>query len=162
MQVEQALRVSNLDGRAFIREAPLKIWREPFTALPPPPTEQRKSERERRKLREAAIAAGQDPAEALSALKLEEKKTEPTPRFISHFVMNLPASAIEFLDAFRGCYSPLENEDGFSGVDQVPMPLVHTHCFTKEAEGEAAERDICQVRLALQREGAGTNKLIRF
>jgi tRNA (guanine37-N1)-methyltransferase len=68
------------------------------------------------------------------------------PQMVDHFVMNLPASALEFLDAYNGCYKPLLEQPGFPGVDKAKMPLIHTHCFTREVEeSAAAEADICKV-----------------
>ena len=59
--------------------------------------------------------------------------------------MNLPGSALEFLDAYAGSYAPLTQEPDFPGQDQIEMPLVHVHCFTKEIEPEKGERDILEV-----------------
>lgn len=61
--------------------------------------------------------------------------------------MNLPDTAILFLDAFRGVLSP-ENagERDLSGLyAEGTMPMVHCHCFTRELEPEKAEVDIRQV-----------------
>ncbi|KAI9255324.1 Met-10+ like-protein-domain-containing protein [Sporodiniella umbellata] len=44
-----------------------------------------------------------------------------------HFVMNLPATAIEFLDSFRGLYS---NHQSLYDAD-AKLPYIHCHCFTK-------------------------------
>ena len=67
---------------------------------------------------------------------------------ITHFVMNLPDSAITFLDAFRGVLNPQNNGgrdlSGIYGLSELPM--VHCYCFTKELELEKAEVDIRQVR----------------
>lgn len=60
--------------------------------------------------------------------------------------MNLPGSALEFLDAYAGSYAPLEQEPDFPGQEQIEMPLVHVHCFTKEIEPEKGEQDILEVR----------------
>ena len=57
---------------------------------------------------------------------------------ISHFIMNLPASAPEILDAFRGY--PIDCDDSH-GDDcssaYADLPWVHTHCFAPKA----AEKD---------------------
>ncbi|OMO80797.1 tRNA transferase Trm5/Tyw2 [Corchorus capsularis] len=47
---------------------------------------------------------------------------------IDHVIMNLPASAIEFLDAFRGIIS----RKYWKG----PLPLVHCYCFIRASETE--------------------------
>lgn len=77
----------------------------------------------------------------------ETPASEPTARTISHFVMNLPGSALEFLDAYNGCYKPLLAEPDFPGIESIDMPYIHVHCFSKEAEGEPATSDICKVSL---------------
>ncbi|EEB05254.1 tRNA methyltransferase Trm5 [Schizosaccharomyces japonicus yFS275] len=48
------------------------------------------------------------------------------PPVFQHYVMNLPGSALEFLDAFRGCYAG--KEDLFK---DYPLPKVHVHCFCR-------------------------------
>ncbi|BFZ54237.1 tRNA(m(1)G37)methyltransferase [Savitreella phatthalungensis] len=59
------------------------------------------------------------------------------PAFFSHFVMNLPASAIDMLGAYRGAYSGLKIDD----TANITMPRVHVHSFT-HCEGSAAEEDL--------------------
>lgn len=58
--------------------------------------------------------------------------------FRVHVVMNLPASAVEFLDAFRGLLTGTLPE----GEENVPAMSVHCYCFTKK---EGAEEDACQM-----------------
>ena len=45
--------------------------------------------------------------------------------------MNLPASAVDFLDAFNGAFSP---ETWAAG-----LPTVHCYTFSKGEEGDAGE-----------------------
>lgn len=64
---------------------------------------------------------------------------------ITHFVMNLPDSAPEFLGAFRGILTPRgETEGRLDGV-YATMPMVHCYCFTRELDPHKAEADIRQV-----------------
>lgn len=47
--------------------------------------------------------------------------------FASHFIMNLPAAAPEFLDAFRGW--------NFGSTTPYKIPTIHVHCFGEKARG---------------------------
>ena len=62
--------------------------------------------------------------------------------------MNLPATAIEFLGAFRGVYASLkalpEFQDEVYPDGKARTPLVHCYCFSKELDGY--EKDITDVR----------------
>jgi tRNA (guanine37-N1)-methyltransferase len=63
--------------------------------------------------------------------------------------MNLPDSALTFLDAFRGLLTPLKNEDGFAermSQEGEGRPIIHVYCFTREMEEVGASRDICEVK----------------
>jgi tRNA (guanine37-N1)-methyltransferase len=64
---------------------------------------------------------------------------------IDHFVLNLPDSALTFLDAFPGSYAPLLSQPGYDRA-HAKMPMVHVYCFTRELEPGKAEEDICSVR----------------
>ena len=61
--------------------------------------------------------------------------------------MNLPDSAITFLDAFRGILTLSSGSIVDLQALYDVMPMVHCHCFARELECDAAERDIRQVRV---------------
>lgn len=65
------------------------------------------------------------------------------PKVFSHFVLNLPASAIDFLSSFRGIYFGCE--DIFEPHTSTKMPLIHVYCFESVSDGEdAASQEICR------------------
>ncbi|KAL0633889.1 tRNA(m(1)G37)methyltransferase [Maublancomyces gigas] len=80
-----------------------------------------------------------------------EEEINPTPVKIrlpptfSHFIMNLPASAPSYLDAFIGAYNGLEHLffDSHGNV-QRELPLVHCYAFHRSVNAENAGKDICE------------------
>ncbi|TFK56856.1 hypothetical protein OE88DRAFT_1709346 [Heliocybe sulcata] len=123
-------RVSDLvrpfceDGRDFLKSIMQRAAQQPF-----PPYKDPKELKSRSR-------------HAPPPAKTPTSRTESPPRKrISHFVMNLPDSAIEFLDAFRGILSGGDPERNLSGIYDV-MPMVHCHCFTRELEPDKAAKDI--------------------
>ncbi|EJP63003.1 tRNA (guanine-N(1)-)-methyltransferase [Beauveria bassiana ARSEF 2860] len=65
----------------------------------------------------------------------------PVPPTVAHFVMNLPASALEFLHNFRGIYHG--QEALFAPHTATRLPLVHAHCFAVKADDATPLEDIC-------------------
>lgn len=131
-------RAFNEDGRVFIRKSVSLAYDRPFPSYIPP-----KSQSERKK--EAKV---QRHARGTNVPKPSSPENRAPPRRrITQYVMNLPDSAITFLDAFRGLLSP-ENvgKRDLSGVyDKASLPMVHCYCFTKEFEEDKAAADIRQV-----------------
>lgn len=65
------------------------------------------------------------------------------PQTISHFVMNLPATAISFLPSFTGLYHG--HEALFEPHTPTKLPMVHVHCFSTKSDDNARETvEICQ------------------
>ena len=123
------------DGRDFIKAAVRRVWGNPFPEFPP-----KISKSQAKKVKRALVPGG--------SREMTAPESAPVPksrRQISHFVMNLPDSAIEFLDAFRGILAEPELGEAY----EERMPMVHCHCFTREVGDQArAERDIKQVSIS--------------
>lgn len=66
-----------------------------------------------------------------------QKYVPPT---ISHFVMNLPASATEFLHNFRGLYEG--NEKLFEPHTETLLPMIHCHCFAAKLDNDNPVLDV--------------------
>ncbi|KAH7910443.1 Met-10+ like-protein-domain-containing protein [Hygrophoropsis aurantiaca] len=141
-KVTGLVRTSCDDGRNFIRTVLDQISSDPFPAYTGPRESRSKERAERRKLQqERALrisSAASDDADPVISPEL------PLRSHVTHFVMNLPDSAIEFLDAFRGILAPHSQDVGhLSGIyATMPMPMIHCHCFTRELEPDKADVDI--------------------
>ncbi|KAJ4485747.1 Met-10+ like-protein-domain-containing protein [Lentinula aciculospora] len=117
------------DGQAFIRNVFRRVYDTPF----PPYTGPKLSKTALRKLQKQATR------DKSSNKTSSSEEISPSRRKIDHFVMNLPDTAILFLDAFRGVLANKALQEIYS-----TMPIIHCHCFTRELESEKAEADIRQ------------------
>ncbi|KAJ2765346.1 tRNA(m(1)G37)methyltransferase, partial [Coemansia nantahalensis] len=119
-RVQDRVRAFNMDGRDFIRQAFVDYY---------------------------ALAKGGALTLPVATRSGSAKAAPPAPipvasRSFDHVVMNLPAIAIEFLDAFRGIFRLVTGCDAPPADGAAPnLPMIHTHCFTKSDE---PEKDILQ------------------
>ncbi|KAJ5336863.1 uncharacterized protein N7506_004885 [Penicillium brevicompactum] len=124
-KVQDFVTPSNMDGREFIRTSGQKLLdAEPLTI-----TIQQKAHRDKkRKLENSAPPPPQ---------------TYTRPNVVDHYVMNLPATAIEFLDAFPGLYAG--KEELFTPSTGQKLPMIHVYCFSGHSDNEVDDHiDICE------------------
>jgi tRNA (guanine37-N1)-methyltransferase len=126
--VSSLVRVFCEDGRDFIREVTARALDDPI------PRYMVQSKRSRKK--NSMLQSTQN-------VSLEPPKVGRMR--ISHFVMNLPDSAIQFLDAFRGILSRIDAS--YRDLREIydVMPMIHCHCFTRELDHDKAKADILTV-----------------
>lgn len=129
-RVQDFVTPFNQDGRDFIRFAAKSLLEsDPVTVtINPKPRRERK--------RKADESQGEQQP-------LPHAQQYPRPSIVDHYVMNLPATAIEFLDAFRGLYTGKESL--FTPHTSQPLPMIHVYCFSGHSENEVDDhKDICQ------------------
>jgi tRNA (guanine37-N1)-methyltransferase len=126
-KVDKFVTPFNQDGRAFIRwSANELLQKEPVTVAI-----QGRSRKERR-------SAKRDEKAPLPPAEVYHR-----PTIFNHYVMNLPANAIEFLDAFPGIYAGKESL--FAPHTSQALPMVHVYCFSGHSENEVDDHiDICK------------------
>lgn len=121
-KVSEFVTAFNMDGRKFIRET--------ADMMTSPSREVSLQSRVRRSVK----------GKNVKHRSVEVYKRPPT---VDHFVMNLPATAIEFLDAFVGVYAGKEHL--FTPNTSRQMPMIHVYCFSGHSEDERDDHvDICQ------------------
>ncbi|KAJ5549342.1 tRNA(m(1)G37)methyltransferase [Penicillium frequentans] len=120
----------NSDGREFIKTSAKSLLEaEPVTVTIKPKVKSRSDKK--RKIEEGKEVV-EPPAEVYTR-----------PSIVDHYVMNLPATAIEFVDAFQGVYAG--HEELFAPNTAQLLPMVHVYCFSGHSDNEVDDHiDICQ------------------
>lgn len=139
-KVTDDLRTFCEDGRDFIKDISRRVYDNPFPAYNGPKANRRQHREERRRRQERRTTA---PDQQLPSPEPENIPEKPPRNRIAHFVMNLPDTAIDFLDAFRGALSHQGRD--LRGV-YCELPVVHCHCFTRFLELAEARADIEKVK----------------
>jgi tRNA (guanine37-N1)-methyltransferase len=114
------VRPYNMDGREFIKQSLLdlqndKVWEQMKTA-------------------HLSVMHLKDSRKKGNKPMPKSSFPETKPPAFHHYVMNLPATAIEFLDAFKGLYKDQKLEK---------LPLIHCYCFSKEIDN--LQKDVVDV-----------------
>ncbi|KAM3160227.1 tRNA (guanine(37)-N1)-methyltransferase [Lachancea thermotolerans] len=126
----------NYDGREFIRESPrlLQEWRRSSGGA-------------------VTIPGGRRYKDPQTG---ETKRTAPRevaiPPFYHHYVMNLPDSALTFLDEFVGLYSRHpELAEHVKALPEFQLPWIHCHCFEKYDHEEQPEPSMAELHRRVHR-----------
>jgi tRNA (guanine37-N1)-methyltransferase len=131
----------------------MMVWEQPFSPVANPPASRKQALKAARQRREAGKQSSPPPEIANLTISTPQP-VEIRPQLVDHYIMNLPDSALTFLDAFRGLLTPVrkaggvEFEEKIKGLEGGGRPMIHVYCFTKKAEGDEASRDICEVSLS--------------
>lgn len=128
-KVQDFVTPFNQDGREFIRFAAKSLLEaDPVTVTIQP----KGGRRDKKSKTNDGKAIEQPPA-----------RKYVRPQFVDHYVMNLPATAIEFVDAFQGLYTG--KEELFTPHTSQKLPMVHVYCFSGNSDNEVDDhKDICE------------------
>ena len=122
-KVQPFIKTSCEDGRQFIKEATHSLLRTNYKV------QKNLSKSSKRHTMKKPVA--------------ENIVKDTQPRIFSHYVMNLPASAVTFLSSFIGLY-PKWTKDTIFSSDTEQLPMIHVYCFkAKNISEEDAAAEVC-------------------
>ncbi|KAF2147789.1 hypothetical protein K461DRAFT_233702 [Myriangium duriaei CBS 260.36] len=117
-KLQDYVKPFNEDGHKFIKDAALQLAKTDYQ-----------------------VASGTSPKRKASP-KPAEQKTRVQPKSFSHYVMNLPASATDFLPNFVGLYSGEIKKH----LSDPKMPMIHCYCFETKSDDNVEEgKRICEL-----------------
>lgn len=125
-QVTKWVRGFNEDGHSFIRSSSRRLASTRHNAKVP-------------------IKMSRAKAKALQAQSKPTFRQTPQPKIFSHYVMNLPSTAMDFIPNFIGLYAGQKSL--FESSKGNSLPMIHCYCFAEKAETEEedinVQRDVC-------------------
>ncbi|KAF9294653.1 tRNA(m(1)G37)methyltransferase [Linnemannia elongata] len=130
-KIKDNLHIYNLDGRDFIRKAVEDLEKSGYQTPVAVPTVPKGK-------KGAAAPKPETPDAPAPVAPVTPTASAHKFKTFDHFVMNLPATAIEFLDAFRGLFKGREEQ---IPEPKVQLPMIHCHCFSKSDKPEDDVRE---------------------
>lgn len=138
-KVDAFVQPFNLDGREFIKQSPQILMNFQKAASEIKYTLKHTSTNQNKSKKSQNIKEFHEPP------KKKRVSTFTVPSFISHYVMNLPDSAITFVDAYIGLYRNGYPDMTIEEVKQkfgYKLPIINVHHFEKYKEEEMIGKDV--------------------